>query len=119
MWRANLEQWMQNVPLVEIDISLLAGNVSETTTDTLDGGKGNGNLVLAVDVGVQKTKNVLELIVDGVKILLTMSRESVMYWHAPGSSRGRRATSEELELFVWVKEHVHAMRSYIHSSPIR
>lgn len=50
------------IPLVEIDVSLLAGDVGETTTDTLDRGQGNGDLVLAINVGVEETQNVLELI---------------------------------------------------------
>jgi hypothetical protein len=51
--------------LVEIDIGLLAGNVGITTTNTLDGSQSNHNLVLSVNVSVEKTKNVLELILVG------------------------------------------------------
>ena len=49
------------LPLVEIDISLLTSDVGETTTNTLDGSQGNGNLILTVNVGVEQTDNVLEL----------------------------------------------------------
>jgi hypothetical protein len=56
---------VQYLPLVKINISLLASNVGITTTNTLDGGQGDHNLVLAVNVGVEQTQNVLELVLVG------------------------------------------------------
>ena len=47
--------------LLHVNLSLLAANVGETATDTLDGGKGVHDLLLAVHVSVQQTQNVLEL----------------------------------------------------------
>ena len=51
--------------LGKINISLLTGNVGETTTNTLDGSQGNLNLDTTINVGVQKTKNVLEMVLLG------------------------------------------------------
>lgn len=48
--------------LVEINVGLLTGNVGETTTNTLDGGQGNLNLDTTINVSVEKTDNVLEMI---------------------------------------------------------
>jgi hypothetical protein len=61
--------------LGEIDISLLTGNVGETTTNTLDRGQGDLNLDTTVNVSVKKTKNVLELIVYKDKI-----KEGLVYF---------------------------------------
>jgi hypothetical protein len=47
--------------LVQIDIGLLADQVGVTTTDTLDLGQGVHDLLLAIDVGVQKTQDELEV----------------------------------------------------------
>jgi hypothetical protein len=54
-------QAIDTVPLVQINISLLAGNVGITTTNTLDGSQSNHNLVLTINVGVEETQNVLKL----------------------------------------------------------
>ena len=48
--------------LGQIDIGLLTGNVGETTTNTLDRGQSNLNLDTTVNVSVEKTDNVLEMI---------------------------------------------------------
>jgi hypothetical protein len=45
------------LPLVQVDIGLLANQVGVTTTDTLDLGQGIHDLLLAIDVGVEKTVN--------------------------------------------------------------
>jgi hypothetical protein len=50
---------MQNSPLVQVDIGLLADQVRVTTTNTLDLGKGEHDLSTTLDVGVQQTQNVL------------------------------------------------------------
>ena len=49
-----------HIPLIEVDIGLLAHQVGVTTADTLDAGQGVHNLLLAIDVGVEKTENVLD-----------------------------------------------------------
>ena len=50
---------MLHVPLVQIDISLLAHQVGISATDTLDSGQGIHNLLLAIDVGVEETQDEL------------------------------------------------------------
>jgi hypothetical protein len=47
------------VPLVQVDIGLLADQVGITTTDTLDFRQGVHDLLLAIDVGVQKTQDLI------------------------------------------------------------
>jgi hypothetical protein len=47
--------------LVQIDIGLLADQVRVSATDTLDLGQGVHDLLLAVDIGVQKTQDELEV----------------------------------------------------------
>lgn len=48
-------------PLVEIDVGLLTDQVGVPATDTLDLGQGVHDLLLAIDVGVQKTQDELEV----------------------------------------------------------
>lgn len=50
-----------DVPLVQVDIGLLADQVGVTTTDTLDLGQGVHDLFLSIDVGVEETENELEV----------------------------------------------------------
>ena len=45
------------IPLVQVDIGLLADQVGVTTTDTLDLGQGVHDLLLAVNVGVEQTQD--------------------------------------------------------------
>ena len=52
---------MGELPLADIDLSLLAHSGGETATNTLNRGKGVDDLLLAINVGVEDTKNVLEL----------------------------------------------------------
>jgi hypothetical protein len=47
--------------LVEVNIGLLADQVGVTATDTLDLGQGVHDLLLAVNIGVEQTKDVLEV----------------------------------------------------------
>lgn len=47
------------VPLVQVDISLLADQVGVSATDTLDLSQGVHDLLLAVNIGVQKTQDLL------------------------------------------------------------
>jgi hypothetical protein len=51
----------QSVPLVQVDICLLADQVGVTTSDTLDFGQGVHDLLLSVDIGVEETENELEV----------------------------------------------------------
>lgn len=54
--------------LVEVDVGLLADDVCETATDTLDLGQGVHDLALSVNVGVEETQDVrklLRLVWDG------------------------------------------------------
>jgi len=48
-----------DLPLVEIDISLLADQVGVSSSNTLDLGQGDHDLSSTLDVGVEETKNVL------------------------------------------------------------
>merc|ERR1719215_1625465 len=48
--------------LGDVDIGLLADDVGESSTNTLDGGHGDGDVTLTIDVGVLDTKDVLELV---------------------------------------------------------
>ena len=57
------------VPLVQVDIGLLANQVGVTATDTLDLGQGVHDLLLAIDVGIEKT---ISLSVPGDKQCLSM-----------------------------------------------
>ena len=45
----------------EGDVCLLQAKIGVTTTNTLDGGQGEHDARLSIDVGVQNTKNVLEV----------------------------------------------------------
>lgn len=46
----------------DVDLSLLAGEDGETTTNSLNGGKGDSNLLATINVSVQHTDDVLELV---------------------------------------------------------
>lgn len=52
---------VSHVPLAEVDIGLLADQVGVTTTNTLDLGQGVHDLLLAVNIGVEQTQDVLEV----------------------------------------------------------
>jgi hypothetical protein len=45
------------VPLVQVNIGLLADQVGVSATDTLDLGQGVHNLLLSINVGVKKTQD--------------------------------------------------------------
>lgn len=49
------------IPLVQIDIGFFANQVGVTASNTLDLGEGVHDLLLAIDVGVEETKNELEV----------------------------------------------------------
>lgn len=48
--------------LVDVNVGLAAADEGETATNSLDGGKGEWNLAVTIDVGVHHTMNVLELL---------------------------------------------------------
>lgn len=62
--KANLFVGQFTSALVEVHVGLLANNVGVTTTHALDGGHGEHDLALAVDVGVHHTEDVLKLVRD-------------------------------------------------------
>jgi len=51
----------EDVPLGEVNIGLLANQVGVTATNTLDLGQGDHDLLLAVNIGVEQTQDVLEV----------------------------------------------------------
>lgn len=55
-----LRRW-HRIPLVEINISLLADQVGVTASDTLDLGQGVHDLLLSLDIGVKKSQDELEV----------------------------------------------------------
>lgn len=50
-----------SVPFVQVDISLLADQIGVATSDTLDLGQRIHDLLFAIDVGVEKTEDELEV----------------------------------------------------------
>jgi hypothetical protein len=61
--RMSLECWM--IPLVEVDVGFLDDDVGVSSAYTLDSGQGEHDLLLSIDVGVEKTEDVLEGILIG------------------------------------------------------
>jgi len=59
LWRA--PGGFCGVPLVQVNIGLLADQVRVAATDTLDLGQGVHNLLLSIDVGVEETQDELEV----------------------------------------------------------
>jgi hypothetical protein len=57
------EKHTQNAPLVQVDICLLADQVGVAATDTLDLCQGVHDLALSVNICVEETEDVLELLV--------------------------------------------------------
>jgi hypothetical protein len=53
--------WILDIPLVQVNIGLLADQVGVTTTDTLYLGEGVHDLLLSIDVGVEETQDELEV----------------------------------------------------------
>lgn len=51
----------EHLPLVQIDIGFLADQIGVTTSDTLNLGQGIHDFLLAIDVGVEKTEDELEV----------------------------------------------------------
>merc|ERR1740139_1924532 len=49
-------------PLVDVDFGLLASKDGETATNTSDGSHSERELLLAINIGVDNTQNVLEVI---------------------------------------------------------
>lgn len=57
-----LPSLIQNIPLGQVNIGLLANQVGISSTDTLNSGQGVHNLLLAIDVGVEETQDELNCI---------------------------------------------------------
>jgi hypothetical protein len=51
-----------NSLLVHVDVGLFADDVGEMVADTLDGGEGKHDLLLAIHVGVKQTQDVLKVL---------------------------------------------------------
>ncbi len=49
------------IPFVQINVGFLANQIRVSTTNTLDLGQSVHDLLLAIDVGVEETKNELEV----------------------------------------------------------
>lgn len=67
-YRTNLFVGTFTGPFVQVDIGLLQHNVGETSADTLDGGHGEHDFALAIDVGAEDTQNVLEFLGDDQRL---------------------------------------------------
>jgi hypothetical protein len=52
----------RRLPLVHVDVGLLADDVGEAAPDTLDWGHGEHDLLLPIHVGVQQTQDMLEVL---------------------------------------------------------
>ncbi len=60
-WTSGSKDGRSSLPLVEVHIGLLADKVRVTTSNTFDFGQGIHDLLLAIDVGIEKTKDELEI----------------------------------------------------------
>jgi hypothetical protein len=60
-----LRKSLSVIPLVEVHISLLDDNVGVSSADTLDSGQSKHDLFLSINVGVEKTQDVLKSILIG------------------------------------------------------
>ena len=59
----NSTNFFKKTPFVHVNIGLLASDVGESPSNTLDGGHSEHYLLLPIHVGVQHTQNVLEILV--------------------------------------------------------
>lgn len=59
---------MRKAPLVHVDVGLFADDIGQTAANTFDGGHGEHYLLLAIDVGVEHSQNVLELFVRNQRL---------------------------------------------------
>ena len=50
----------KRIPLIHIHLGLLADKIGKTTSDSLDGRQSKHNLLLAINICVQHTQNMLE-----------------------------------------------------------
>lgn len=66
------------VPLVQIDIGLLADQVRVSATDTLDLGQGIHNLLLSVNIGVEETENLYAFLLALLYLIFSHSRLCVL-----------------------------------------
>jgi len=53
------DQLLPHLPLVQVDIGLLADQVGVSSANTLDFGQGVHDLLLAIDIGIEETQDEL------------------------------------------------------------
>lgn len=53
---------MSNIPFLDVNLGLLAADIRESAADTSNRRQSEHDLLLAINVGVEHTQNVLELI---------------------------------------------------------
>ena len=71
-------------PLVQVNVGLFADKVGVTTANTLDLGQGVHDLALAINVGVEETKNVLH------SVSISLQRQMRELRYIPGTAGGPR-----------------------------
>lgn len=71
--------------LGQVDVGLLQDDVGVTTAHTLDGGHGEHNLALAIDVRTHDTQDVLELLGKGERLAKTQTNTHIV---SPGCFGG-------------------------------
>ena len=95
-----LQNPIQNSPLVHVDVGLLADDVGEAAADTLDGGHGEHDLLLAIHVGVEQTQDVLEVLPRDQRLQSQQRQPRVRPiadpWRLSGATKEDRA-----ELLPW------------------
>lgn len=62
LWLSDMVLRHVCTPLLEVNLSLLAHNVGESPSQTPDRGHGVHDVLLAVNIGVQHTQNMLEVV---------------------------------------------------------
>jgi hypothetical protein len=76
------------LPLVHVDVGLLADDVGEAAPNTLYGGHGEHDLLLPIHVGVQQTQNMLEVLAGDQRLRQQSSRnQNTIQKHLHNESR--------------------------------
>jgi hypothetical protein len=89
--------------LVQIDIGLLADQVRVSAADTLDLGQGVHNLLLSVNIGVEKTENLSSLayvIFDGCLSQSISMHQTPVGWRESGSLSDVDVAEFEFEIVM-------------------
>jgi len=94
--------------LVQVDIGLLAHQVGVATTDTLDLGQGVDDLLLAVDVCVEQTQDVVEV---------ALGKWSAFVWCFCGCVSGVKVGLLSKLLLLWDGETVEIERLAVATLP--